>query len=291
MENYQKKTPDVFEKFEAVFSFNGEKPRVQLLSAFIKQQSGESVTETMCFTFDLQPQTLPKIDTDWLKWKSKAEELYRIKETPTARMLYLSIILLLKRKHKNDIQQGNLLGALKSRREIAKLYTNISKIHMEEADGFYDGKVNPIVDFWGAIRKDFHDTMQAIQYNPRWSRSYERMNAIVDKLKSRGYSCSTDSCDSQFDYRAEFSEFLSENTSVMSQETNFLNELDELYGSIKLCRKTSKDKSDSQLPLQSTFSSKASTLFRESLELVQLRYVQCGSDLHIMHGDPEILKF
>ena len=64
MENYQKKTPDVFEKNEAVFSFNGGKRRVQLLLAFIKQQSGESVTETLCFTSDLQPQTLPEKDTD-----------------------------------------------------------------------------------------------------------------------------------------------------------------------------------------------------------------------------------
>ena len=230
------------------------------------------------FPFDLQPQTLPEIDIDWLKWKSKAEELFRIKETAMAENLYHRSILLLERERENDIQQGNRHGASKSKLDLAKLWTNISKIHLEEADGFYDGKVDPGVDFWGAIRKAFHTTMKAIQCDPRWSRSYERMNAIVEKLKSRDYSCSTDSCDSQFDYRVKFSDFLNENTSVLSQETNFLNELDELYDSIKLCRKTSKEKSDSQLPLQSTVSSTAANLSRKSLKLIKLRDVQRGSD-------------
>ena len=215
---------------------------------------------------------MPKIDTDWLKWKSKAEELFRIKITTLAWALYHRSILLLKRERENDIQQGNLLGVLKSRPEIAKIYTNISKIHLEEADGFYDGKVHPGVDFWGAIRRAFHATMQAIQCDPSWSRSYQRMNAIVMKLKNRVYSCSTDSCDSQFDYRVEFSEFLSKNTSILSQKTNFLNRLEELYDSIVLCQKNSDGKSDSQL--RSTISSKAATLSQESLELIQPRDVQ-----------------
>ena len=73
------------------------------------------------------------------------------------------------------------------------------------------------------------------------------------------------------------------------KKNNFLNGLEKLYDSIELYQKHSKDKIDSQLPLQSTISSKASTLFRESLKIVQLRYVQCGSDLHIMHGDLELL--
>ena len=206
-----------------------------------------------------------------------------------ARMLYLSSILLHKRKHKNDIQQGNSHGVLRSRREIAKMYTNISKSQLKQVDGIYDGKAKQAVDFWGEVLIAFQVTMKAVQSDPCWSRNYERMHTIVMKLKCRYYSRSTDSCDSQFDYRAEFSNFLNKNTSVLSQEINFLNELDELYDSIELCRKISKDKSDSQLPLQSTISSKASTLFRESLKLVQLGYVQCGSDLHIMHGDLELL--
>ena len=236
MENFQKRTPDAFDVHVAGFNFDEEKLRINALLAFLKQQSGESDTEIPSSSFDSQPQTLPEIDTEWLKWKYKAVELYRIHKTSMGQALYHRSILLLERKRENDFQQENLLGALKSRREIAKMYTNISKIHLEEADGFYDGKVDPGVDFWGAIQKAFHATMHAIQYDPRWSRSYERMNAIVEKLKSRFYSCSPDSCDSQFDYRAEFSEFLNGNTFVLSQKTNFLNGLEELYVSIELCR-------------------------------------------------------
>ena len=158
------------------------------------------------------------------------------------------------------------------------MYTNISKIHLD-----------PGVDFWRAIHLAFIATMQAIQFDPSWSRSYQRMNAIVEKLKSRDYSCSTDSCDSQFDYKAEFSEFLNKNSSILSQKTNFLSELDELYDSIKLCRKTSKEKSDLQLPLQNTISSKAANLSRENLELVQLRFVQSGSEYDVMLSDLEFL--
>ena len=138
-----------------------------------------------------------------------------------ARMLYLSSILLLKKKHKNDIQQGNSHGVLRSRREIAKMYTNISKIQLKQVDGIYDGKAKPGVDFWGAIRKAFHATMQAIQYGPSWSRSYERMHTIVMKLKCRSYSRSTDSCDSRFDYRATFFDFLNKSFSVLSQKRTF----------------------------------------------------------------------
>ena len=221
MENYQRKTPDVFEKFEAVLSFNGEKHRVQLFLAFIKQQSGESVTETLCFTFDLQPQTLLEKDTDWLKWKSKAEELYRIKETPMAQMLYVSSILLLKRKPKNDIQQGNSHGVLKTRREIAKLWTKISKIQLKQVNGIYGGKAKPGVDFWGEVLIAFHATIKAVQSDPCWSRSYERMHTIVMKLKCHYSSRSTDSCDSRFDYRATFFDFLNKNFSVLTQKTTF----------------------------------------------------------------------
>ena len=286
---FQKKTPDVFEVYDAMFNFDEEKNRRKVLLAFLKQQSGESNTEIPRLDFHVNPQTMPKIDTDWLKWKSKAVELYRIHETSMARIVFYISILLLKKERENDIQQGNLLGALKSRREIAKMYTNISKIHLEEADGFYDGKVYPRVDFWGAIQKTFDARVQAIQYDPRWSRSYERMNAIVEKLKSRDYSCSTDSCDSRFDYRATFSDFLNKNVSVFSRKINFLNGLEELYDSIELYQKHSKDKSDSQLPLQSTISSKASTLSRESLELVQLRVVQRGSQYDVIWSDLELL--
>ena len=291
MENFQKRTPDVFEVHEAAFNFDEQKHRRKVILAFLKQQSGESDTEIprSSSSFDSQPQTLPQLDTEWLKWKSKAEELFRIKKTTLARELYLRSILLLEREGENDIQQRHLPGALKSGREIAKMYTNISKTHLEQADGFYDGKVDPGVDFWLAIRKAFHATMQAIQYDPRWSRSYERMDAIVEKLKSRDYSCSPDSCDSQFDYKAEFSKFLNKNTSVLSQKTNFLSELDELYDSIKLCRKTSKEKSDSQLPLQSTISSKAATLSQESLKLIQMRDVQGGSEYDVIWSDLKLL--
>ena len=289
MQNFQKKTPDVFEQYGAGFAFVDEKLRTKVLLAFLKQQSGESDTEIPCDSFDPQPQTLPEIDTEWLKWKSKAEELFRIKKTSLAQALYDRSILLLKRELENDIQQVNLIGALKSRQEIAKLYTNISKIHLEEADGFYDGKLDPGVDFWRAIRNAFTTTMQAIEWDPSWSRSYERMNAIVEKLKSRGYSCSTDSCDSQFDYRADFSEFLNENTSVLSQETNFLNELDELYDSIELYKKNSNDKSDVQLRLQNTISSTAANLSRKSLKLIKLRDEQCGSDFIVMQTSLTLL--
>ena len=231
---------------------------------------------------------MPELDTEWLKWKSKAVELFRINETSIALKFYPRSILLLNRERENDIQQGSLLGALKSKLDIAKLWTNISKIHLERADGIYNRQTNPGVDFWGEILQAFIAILQATQCDPCWSRSYERMNAIVEKLKSRDYSCSTDSCDSQFDYRAEFSEFLNKNTSVLSQKTNFLSELDELYDSIKLCRKTSKEKSDSQLPLQSTISSKAATLSQKSLKLIQLRDVQSGSD-YDKWSDLEIL--
>ena len=291
MENFQKKTPDVFEVHEAAFNFDEQKHRRKVLLAFLKQQSGESDTEIPCFTsFDSKPQTLPELDTEWLKWKLKATELFRIKITTLAQALYHRSILLLERERENNIQQGNLHDALKSIREIAKMYTNISKIHLEEADGFYDGKVEPGVDFWGAIRTAFNATMQSIMWDPCWSRSYEQMNAIVEKLKSPFYSSSPDSCDSQFDHRGEeFSKFLNKNFSVFSHETNFLNELDELYVSIELCRKTSEEKSDAQLPLRSTISSKASTLSQESLELIQLRDVQRGSDFKVMRSDFELL--
>ena len=116
------------------------------------------------------------------------------------------------------------------------------------------------------------------------------MNAIVEKLKSRDYSCSTDSCDSQFDYRADFSEFLNKNTSVLSQKTNFLSELDELYDSIELSQKEYNEENDSQLPLQSTISSKAAALSQESLEFIQLRDVQFGAGFNVMLSDPKFLR-
>ena len=46
-----------------------------------------------------------------------------------------------------DSQHGNRHSALKSKLDLAKLWTNMSKIRLEEADGFYDGKVDPGVDF------------------------------------------------------------------------------------------------------------------------------------------------
>ena len=115
MENFQKKTPDVFEVHEAGFNFDKEKLRIKRLLAFLKQQSGESDTEIPCSSFDSQPQTLPKIDTDWLKWKSKAVELYRIHETSMGGALYHRSILLLERERENDIQQGKIHGDLKSK--------------------------------------------------------------------------------------------------------------------------------------------------------------------------------
>ena len=82
MENFQKKTPDAFELHEAGSNFDEQKHRKQVLLAFLKQQSGESDIEIPCFTFsfDSQPQTSPELDTEWLKWKAKAVELYRIKK-------------------------------------------------------------------------------------------------------------------------------------------------------------------------------------------------------------------
>ena len=85
-----------------------------------------------------------------------------------ARMLYLSSILLLKKKHKNDIQQGNSHGVLRSRREIAKMYTNISKVQLKEGDGIYDGKAKLGVDFRGEVLITFQVRMKAIQCDPCW---------------------------------------------------------------------------------------------------------------------------
>ena len=66
-----------------------------LFLAFLEQQSGESDTEIPRLDFDILQQTLLKIDTDWLKRKSKAKELYRINETTTALTLCWGSILLL----------------------------------------------------------------------------------------------------------------------------------------------------------------------------------------------------
>ena len=173
--------------------------------------------------------------------------------------LYHRSFLLLEKKHENDSQQGNLHSAFKSKLELAKLGTNISKIHLEQADGIYHGNNHPRIDFWGFICIAFHFTMQAIQYDPCWSQSYERMNAIVEKLKSRSYSCSMDSCDSRFNYRAKFSDILNENISLLRQKVNYLSRLIELYNSIELHKKYN-EKRDSQLRIKSSISSKAATL-------------------------------
>ena len=287
--NFQEKGTDVIEQVDSISTFEVEKHRIKRLLAFLKQQSGESDTEIPPLHFDFESQTLPKIDTDWSKWKSKAEELCRINQTTMAWKVYNRIILMLKRESNDKFQQGNFDGALKSTLETAKLLTNISKILLERADGIYDGKINPDVDFWGEIWNAFKITMIAMEYDPCCSCSYERMHDIVEKLKCRNYSSSNDSCDSRFDYRAEFSDFLNENVTVLSQKNNFLNGLEELYGSIEFYQKNSIDKSDSQLPLQSTISSKASILSRESLEFIQLCDVQY-SDFHIMKRDLNLLR-
>ena len=279
--NFQQKTPYAFEKTESIWPFlDQRKFSIKRLSAFLKQQSGESDTTIPVLHFNFQPHTLPEIDTDWLKWKSKAVELYRIHETAMARNLYFRSILLLKTERENNFQQGNTHGALKSSREIAKLYTNISKIQLEWADGIFDGQINPGVGFWEAILNAFMATMHAMGFDPCWSRSYERMHAVVKKLKSRSCFCSTDSCDSHFDYRATFSDLLNKNNSVLSQKIKFLKRLDELYDSIELSRKTVHEKTDEQL--WSTISSKAATLSQKSLKLIKLRDVQCGSNFNVM---------
>ena len=153
-----------------------------LFLAFLKQQSGESDTEIPRLDFDALQQTLPKKDTDWLKWKSKAKELYRINETTTALTLCWESILLLNSEYRNNIQQANKLNSLKSELEMAKLWTNISMIYLEIADGIYDGKINQDVDFWTHKLQAFETTMQAIRNDFCWSRSYERMRTIVKKL-------------------------------------------------------------------------------------------------------------
>ena len=278
LENFRKKNPEAFYLIESCsFLLDEQKFVTQRLIAFLKQQSGEPDTKIPCCYVNLQPQTLPKIDTDWSKWKSKAEELYRIRKTTMALKLYHRSFLLLEKKHENDSQQGNLHSAFKSKLELAKLGTNISKIHLEQADGVYHGNIHPLIDFWGFICIAFHFTMQAIQYDPCWSRSYERMHAIVMKLKCRFYSCSMDSCDSRFNYRAKFSDILNENISLLRQKVNYLSMLDELYNSIELHQKKSNEKRDSQLRLQSSISSKAATLSQKNLELIQRHDVESGS--------------
>ena len=278
LHNFTKKNPEAFYHIESCsFLLDEQKFVKQRLLAFLKQQSGEPDTEIPCSYVNLQPQTLPKIDTDWSKWKSKAEELYRIRKTTMALTLYHRSFLLLKKKHENDSQQGNLHSAFKSKLELAKLGANISMIHLEQADGIYHGNIHPSIDFWGFICIAFHFTMQAIQYDPCWSRSYQRMHVIVEKLKSRSYSCSMDSCDSRFNYRAKFSDILNENRSLSRQKNNYLSRLDELYNSIELHKKKSNEKGDSQLRLQSSISSKAATLSQKNLELIQRHDVESGS--------------
>ena len=120
--NFQKKTPDTFEKTESIWShLDQRKYKIYRLLAFLKQQSGESGTETPRLEFNFHPQTRPEMDTDWLKWKSKAEELFRIHETIMALKLYHRSILLFKREYGNDTQHGNLEGVVKFTLELAKL--------------------------------------------------------------------------------------------------------------------------------------------------------------------------
>ena len=94
--NFQKKALCVrYCVWNALFNFRTRKHILMLFLAFLKQQSGESDTEIPRLDFDALQQTLPKIDTDWLKRKSKAKELYRINETTTALTLCWGSILLL----------------------------------------------------------------------------------------------------------------------------------------------------------------------------------------------------
>ena len=274
IKNFQKKALCVgYFVWNALFNFRDRILRIKRLLAFLKQQSGESDTEIPRLDFDVAPHTLPKIDADCLKWKSKAEELFRIHERTFALDLCLGSILLLDSENIKYIQQGNKLSSIKSDWEIAKLWTNMSMIYLEVADGIYDGKINPGVDFWAEILKAFDTTMLAIRRHLCWSRSYERMRTIVKKLKRRYHSCSIDSCDSYFDYRAQFSDFLNINDSLLPQKINFIIRLDELWHSIRLCQNNTHEKTD--LQLRSTISSKAETLSQESLELIQLCDVQC----------------
>ena len=115
-------------------------------------------------------------------------------------------------------------------------------IYLEIADGIYDGKINQDVDFWTHILQAFETTMQAIRNDFSWSRSYERMRTIVKKLKRRYHSCSIDSCDSYFDYRAEFSDFLNMNDSVLPQKIKFLIRLDKMFDAIRLCQNNTHEK-------------------------------------------------
>ena len=272
-ENFRQKTHCVFIAKNALFNFRDRKLRIKLFLAFLKQYLGESDTEIPHLDFDVAPQTLPEKDTDWLKWKSKAKELYRIRETRKAWALCVRSILMLGREYKKYIQQGDTLSFLKSARELAKLWTNLSMIQLELADGIYNGKSNEDIDFWGLILDAFLNTMQAIRCDLSWSRSYERMNAIVKKLKRRYHSCTTDSCDSRFDYRAEFSDFLNKNDPVLPPKINFLKRFDELFDSIRLCQNNTHEKTD--LQLRNKISSEAATLSQKSLKLIKLRDVHC----------------
>ena len=285
--NFQRKTPVAFNIVHSIPSFlDVRKFSMKRLLTFLKQQSGESETELPRSNFKSQK---PKMVTDWLKWKSKGSELYRIRVTTIAKTFYDKSILLLKTKCEKDFQLGNVLGVFKSSRELAKLYTNLSKIHLEQADGIYDEKLKHDVDFWGEILNAFDATMQAIQFDPSWSRSYERMHTIVEKVKSRYNSCSTDSCDSDFDYESKNSDFLNQFVPGLSTKINILQELEELYDTIRPCQRNFHEKSDSQLPLFGTISSKASTLSRESLEIIQLREVESGFDYDVMYSDLRLL--
>ena len=73
----KKKTPNEFVNSQSMFNFDKEKHRIKQLLAFLKQQSGEANTKIPPLRFEFRPQTSPELDTDWLKWKSKATELFK----------------------------------------------------------------------------------------------------------------------------------------------------------------------------------------------------------------------